>query len=96
MPAPLKYSTDAERHEARRLQRKAYYERNKDKALLANMKWRHKAHPPQYILETESLKEELARLTRVYERKKSLLESHLARLEEWNPLNSVEKTIENI
>ena len=97
MPAPLKYSNDAERQEARRLHRKRYYERNKHKVLLANMRWRHKTNPPQYIQETSRLKEELARLTHVYEQKKLLLEAHLARLEEWNPLTkSVEKTIENI
>ena len=86
MPAPLKYSND--RQEARRQQRERYYEKNKHKVLLANMRWRHKTSPPLYIEETTRVKEELARLSHVYEQKKLLLEGHLARLEEWNPLNS--------
>ena len=86
MPAPLKYSND--RQEARRQQRERYYEKNKHKVLLANMRWRHKTSPPSCIEETTRVKEEIARLSHVYEQKKLLLEGHLARLEEWNPLNS--------
>ena len=87
MPAPLKYSTDAERADARRAQRRAYYQRNKHKQLLMNMRWRHRTNPPKYITELELVKKELARLQHVYEQKRAILEGHVTRLESWNPLH---------
>ena len=50
---PPKYSNDDERREARRAQRRKWYTNNKEKQLLANMRFRHRTNPPQYIQDTE-------------------------------------------
>ena len=87
----MRYSNDEERAAAKRAAKKKYYLKNKDKHRKWAMEWRHKNDPPLYIMETASLKQELALLEESYARKKRLIEEQLQRLEGWNPLHKSEE-----
>ena len=81
MPTPQKYSNDDERREARRAQRRKWYTANKQKQLLANMRFRHRTNPPKYILQTETLRDEIATRRKAFEAREALLLERLRVLE---------------
>ena len=92
---PPKYSNDDERREARRAQRRKWYTNNKEKQLLANMRFRHRTNPPQYIQDTERLREEIATRRAAFEAREKLLLERLSVLESWDPKPSKMDALKN-
>jgi hypothetical protein len=95
MPTPPKYSNDDERHEARRAHRRKWYNANKQKQLLANMRFRHRTNPPKYLLETDTLRTEIATRRKAFEAREALLLERLCVMEGWDPKKEKEKALKN-
>ena len=79
------YSTDEERAAARRASRRKYYEKNKDKQLVWNLRYRHRVNPPAYVQEAEQIRQQMQALQESYARRREMLQEHLKRLESWVP-----------
>ena len=80
-----KYSNDEERLAAIRASKKKYYEKNKDKQLTWNMRYRHRVNPPKYVQEAEEIRQKIKVLELSHKRRLSVLQEHLERLESWVP-----------
>ena len=52
-----KYSNDEERLAAIRASKKKYYEKNKQRQLMWNMRYHHRVNPPKYVQEAEEIRQ---------------------------------------
>ena len=80
-----KYSNDEERLAAIRASKKKYYEKNKQRQLMWNLRYRHRVNPPKYVQEAEEIRQKIASLEESHTRRLAMLKEHLDRLESWVP-----------
>ena len=71
--------TEEQKAEKRRQYKKDYYERNKHKQLIYNMRYQHKKFPPNYIKDLELLRNRKAQLIEIFEAQMDILDKNIQR-----------------
>ena len=77
--------TEEQKAEKRRQYKKDYYERNKHKQLIYNMRYRHKKFPPNYIKDLELLQNRKAQLIEIFEAQMDILDKNIQTLQSYDP-----------
>ena len=78
--------TPEQRAEARREYKRNYYQKNKNKQLIYNMRYRHKKNPPEYIKSIETLNQKKQDLYQIFIEEIDYINLQLKTLHDWDPL----------
>ena len=82
------FNTEEERQIAKKEYKKKYYQENKHKQLIYNMRYRHRVNPPKYINDLNQLIERKNHIRRLFSEENAILDREIERLNSWNPLEA--------